>query len=134
MIKFDSQKVRWDLIPLEVIEVAAKILTIGLDKYPEENWKTVPEPDDRYTAALLRHLTLHRSGQLLDEESGEPHLFHVLTNAIFLAWHYMHLNTPKTLQDDQEGAYHKKTHKETGGIDSSSTAYPDAFHYIWTNL
>jgi hypothetical protein len=131
MIKHDSQKVRWDLVPLEVIEVAAKILTIGLDKYPEENWKTVPEPDDRYTAALLRHLTLHRSGQLLDDESGEPHLFHVLTNAIFLAWHYMNQNTPDTLQNDQEGAYHKKTHKGTDIGDRGSIPYCDDYYYIW---
>lgn len=88
--KYDNDKVRMDLVPLEVVENIAKILTMGADKYGENNWQNLPDFWKRYKAALLRHLTAIDKGELIDPESGLPHIDHVLCNAVFLSWGFHH--------------------------------------------
>ena len=53
-------------------------------KYKEDdNWKRV-EPQ-RYRDALFRHLLAYLDDPHgTDEESGYPHLWHLITNAAFL--------------------------------------------------
>ena len=84
--KFDSDKVRYDLIPQGVDEELAKILTFGAKKYGENNWQKLDNFNNRYYAAARRHLEAWRSGEDIDPESGEHHLSHALTNLAFLVW------------------------------------------------
>ena len=84
--KYDEDKVRMDLVPLECIESIAKVLTYGADKYEENSWQELPDFWKRYKAALLRHLTAIDKGELIDKESGLYHIDQVLTNAMFLSW------------------------------------------------
>ena len=83
--KFDGDKLRWDLLPIECVEDVVKILTFGAKKYADNNWKLI-ENSDRYYAALLRHLTEWRKGNLVDDDSGLPHMAHVMCNVVFLMW------------------------------------------------
>ena len=91
-LKFDGtdgkhpMKDRWDLIPMDCVEDVVKILTFGAEKYQPNNWQKVENGEDRYYAALMRHLVAHRKGEIIDPESGMLHLAHVATNAIFLMW------------------------------------------------
>lgn len=85
-LKFDNDKLRYDLIPPEVIEELAKVLTHGAAKYAPNNWKKVEPFNDRYYAALMRHLEAWRQGEQLDKDSGLHHLSHVITNVAFLLW------------------------------------------------
>lgn len=102
--KYDTGKVRMDLVPLDIVENVAKILTMGAEKYGENNWQEIPKFWSRYKAALLRHLTAIDKGELLDQESGLPHIDHVLCNAMFLSWGYHHgkgINiTTKDIEDE----------------------------------
>lgn len=82
-VKFDSGKLRMDLLPPDALEALARILTDGAVKYGEYNWSKGMKWSRPY-AALLRHLMAFWSGQDTDPESGHPHLWHVLTNAVFL--------------------------------------------------
>ncbi len=82
-LKFDDNKIRYELIPPRPIEGLAKILTFGAQKYEDDNWRKVT-PVSRYYGALIRHLEAVRMGEWLDPESGLPHLDHVLCNAVFL--------------------------------------------------
>ena len=82
-MKFDGSKLRYDLIPPSSLKALAEVLTYGARKYKPNNWKKVEEYD-RYIAALMRHFEAWRSGEIHDDESGMPHLWHVLTNAAFL--------------------------------------------------
>jgi len=84
-MKFDTDKLRYDLIPPESMEALAKVLTYGAKKYKPGNWKNATNID-RYTAALYRHLEAWRKGEEVDEESGLPHLAHAITNVAFLIW------------------------------------------------
>jgi len=79
-----------DLVPLSVMESLGKILTMGADKYGENTWQALSDFWKRYKAALLRHLTAIDKGELIDPESGLPHIDHVLFNAAFLSWGHHH--------------------------------------------
>jgi hypothetical protein len=85
-VKYDEGKPRWDLLPLDVLEQSVRVLTMGADKYGAHNWKHVPDWNNRYFAAAMRHLTAYRSGDLVDDESGLPHLAHAITNLIFMLY------------------------------------------------
>lgn len=87
-VKFDREKLRYDLIPWQALEEAAKVLTHGAKKYAPGNWKKVPDAKNRYYAALMRHLQEVRKGNLIDDDSGYSHLAHVLCNAMFLVYLY----------------------------------------------
>ena len=88
--KYDQNKTRMDLVPLSVMESLGQILTMGAQKYGENRWQDLPDYWKRYKAALLRHLTAIDKGELIDPESGLPHIDHVLCNAAFLSWGHHH--------------------------------------------
>lgn len=82
-LKYDQDKPRLDLVPPEAIIAIGHVMTYGARKYAPDSWRGVEA--HRYVAALLRHLMAYQSGESTDAESGYPHLWHVLTNAAFLA-------------------------------------------------
>lgn len=86
-LKFDGDKPKLDLlvdgVPVALEEVG-KILTFGAQKYAAHSWKTVPNNKERYKAALVRHLLAHSRGEVIDPESGLPHLAHLACNALFI--------------------------------------------------
>jgi len=65
----------------------ASILTSGAVKYAQENWKK-GLPFLSTLGSLGRHWRKWKVGQLIDDESGENHLGHVIVNAIFLRQYY----------------------------------------------
>jgi len=81
-MKFDADKLRYDLIPPSAMKALAEVLTYGAKKYKPNNWRNGDK--DRYIAALYRHLEAWRAGEQKDEESGMVHLAHALTNVAFL--------------------------------------------------
>lgn len=83
--KDDGEKLRFDLIEPEFEEDLAKVLTLGAEKYAANSWQNLPDAEDRYYAALRRHLNAYRQGEKVDEESGLSHLAHVACNVMFLA-------------------------------------------------
>ena len=81
-MKFDAQKLRYDLMPPETLEAITQVLTYGASKYDDNNWKNVETY--RYEAAMMRHFEAYRKGEILDEESGFDHLAHAATCLIFI--------------------------------------------------
>lgn len=86
-MKFDGDKLRYDLVPPVFTEGVAAILTFGARKYKPNNWQNCEDPE-RYVAALFRHIEAWRAGETLDKDSGMHHLAHAATNIAFL----MHLD------------------------------------------
>ena len=82
--KFDFDKDRWDLLPWDAAAKIVKVLTLGARKYAPNNWKFVDNAEDRYFAALHRHLSAWRSGEQLDPETKLPHLAHAGCCVLFL--------------------------------------------------
>lgn len=85
-MKYDAEKIRYDLIPPEVLQELAKVLTYGAKKYPENSWKNVEPFNQRYYAALERHLQAWRLGEATDAETGYSHLTHALACLSFLVY------------------------------------------------
>jgi hypothetical protein len=82
--KYDTNKNRWDLLPIEHVESVVRVLTMGATKYGDNNWQLVENAQERYYAAAMRHLVEWRKGNKIDNESGESHLAHVMCNLVFL--------------------------------------------------
>lgn len=84
-IKADAGKLKPTLVPVGLIKAVAEVRMYGNAKYPEggpDNWKQV-EPQ-RYKDALYRHWLAYLDGEMVDMESGLPHLWHLACNAAFL--------------------------------------------------
>lgn len=82
-LKFDSDKARYDLIPPEIEEAIAKVLTFGAAKYGERNWERGMKWGRPY-AALRRHMAAWWSGEDKDPETGMSHLWHAACCVAFL--------------------------------------------------
>ena len=83
--KADAGKLRPTLVPVDLIRAVAEVRMYGNAKYPDggpDNWKQV-EPQ-RYKDALYRHWLAYLDGELVDMESGLPHLWHLACNVAFL--------------------------------------------------
>lgn len=82
--KHDQAKPRFSLIPLEPLQDVIAVLEFGASKYGADNWKHVENPQQRYLDAAMRHIMAWQSGDLVDEESGLPHLAHAQCCLLFL--------------------------------------------------
>lgn len=83
--KADAGKDRWELLPINQIQKVVKVLTDGAEKYGDNGWRSIDNPQERFYAAMMRHLYAWRTGDKIDKESGFNHMIHVICNAIFLA-------------------------------------------------
>ena len=81
--RYDAGKLRLDLIPPEATLYLARVLTLGAQKYEARNWELGMDWS-RCLGSLKRHLLKWELGQTVDDESGEPHLAHVMWNAMAL--------------------------------------------------
>ena len=81
-LKYDNEKLRWDLLPLEDIEDVVKVYTEGAKKYAPNSWQNLSDGYNRYKAAMFRHLLEYEKGNTIDEETGCLHLSQVVWNAI----------------------------------------------------
>lgn len=82
-LKHDGGKLRLSLVPAEAIEAIGAVMTHGAEKYGKDSYKQV-DPE-RYRDALMRHICKWlKDPHGKDEDSGLPHLWHIITNAAFL--------------------------------------------------
>jgi hypothetical protein len=86
--KFDGDKPMMQLFPLSVAESISKVLTFGAKKYAPNGWKKLPDAVQRYLGALLRHLASMQRGEMIDPDSGLPHIYHIGCNITFLIAFY----------------------------------------------
>jgi hypothetical protein len=82
----------FSLLPWDVITGLAAVYAYGRKKYAANSWQTVP-PDaqgrtaeERYEEAMFRHWSDFKKGEWRDPESGLPHLYHFLWNAVAICW------------------------------------------------
>ena len=68
------------------LEGLARVLEFGSRKYDRGNWLK-GFPDTSLIDSMMRHLAAYISGEVLDPESGLPHIDHIHANAKFLAEH-----------------------------------------------
>ncbi len=80
--KQDISKLRYDLIPVELLERLAKHYTKALEKYPENNWKKATKEESKiYKEAAWRHFLAFQAN-LKDED----HAIATIWNIISWVW------------------------------------------------
>lgn len=83
--KLDQEKPNLDLVLGEfarALELVGEVGTAGAIKYTPCGWLHVPNAEQRYLSAALRHYLRHRMGEEVDPDSGQPHLAHMAWNAL----------------------------------------------------
>jgi len=91
-LRYNEGKLRFDLLPSFALKQIARVFGYGANKYTTEingdyNWKK-GLPWMQTCASLERHLQAWKAGEDYDKESGELHLAHLATNAMFLLEYY----------------------------------------------
>jgi len=81
--KYDGDKPKLHLLPPKSMLEIGKVLTYGAEKYDAENWRKVPDLQNRYTSAALRHIFAHIDGEENDEETSLSHLAHAMCCLLF---------------------------------------------------
>lgn len=81
--KDDTAKPRFDLLPPELLEATAHVLTFGASKYGDRNWEKGMHWG-RVFAALMRHMWAWWRGEAADAETGMSHLWHAACCIAFL--------------------------------------------------
>lgn len=85
--KDDTDKLDYGTMPREVMRYVYAVRTYGNIKYEHDSWKDVPKPIRRYASAAERHWdAIVLDKEVMDKESGLPHIAHWLTCQIFIAW------------------------------------------------
>jgi hypothetical protein len=103
--KFDEDKLRYDLVPMDALDEVARRFTYGAGKYPvPDNWKNLDNAVERYSAALMRHYSAYRQGEQSDPGApGFSHIGAVAWNALVLVWLDLHGQRPdgEIIQNDE---------------------------------
>ena len=91
-------KTDFTLLPPNAIKLVAELLTKGLEKYPDEKWRTLSVND--HLAAALRHINAYLRGEAFDEDSPS-HLINAATRLLFATeLEALMRNRYQSLQDD----------------------------------
>ena len=85
--RYNSGKIRYDLIPTPLLESTARVFEYGASKYDEWNWLAGMKYST-IIGCMKRHLAKIEIGEDIDEESGYSHVGHIICNALMLK-HYM---------------------------------------------
>ncbi len=85
-LKMAENKPRLSLVPYEVKSALASVYAYGAQKYHRDSWRSITaEQAKAFMAdAAERHLSLHNSGEIIDPESGLPHLAQAAWNCLTL--------------------------------------------------
>jgi len=85
-LKYDGGKLRWDLLPLDIVEEIVRVYTAGSIKYGDNQWQDLENGEARYMAACFRHICADSKGDEVDEETGCLHLAQAAWNLIAVLW------------------------------------------------
>ena len=80
-MKFDKGKpqahIPFEDFPRALFEVM-RVSDFGANKYERSSWRDVPNRDQRYRDAYMRHFFQLWNGQRFDEETGLDHRAHIV--------------------------------------------------------
>lgn len=82
-VKFDKDKLRYDLLTSDAMDEFVGVLTFGATKYDDRNWEKGMKWG-RVIGATLRHTFAIMRGEDRDPETGLLHSAHVMCNMMFL--------------------------------------------------
>lgn len=95
--RYNQGKIDFTMLPIDALEIEAKVWMMGAEKYGRDNWYKL-WGDDTITVvmqSMLRHVFAIQRGELLDPESGIHHGAHIRANAAMLIRHYNNTKTER---------------------------------------
>lgn len=107
-VRYNDNKLRVDLVSPRSIKAMAQVLTKGVEKYPENNWRKGLKWIGGVMSSVDRHLLAFKNGEDRDPESGLLHIAHAMTNLMFLLEYY---TTHPELDDRKEMYETEETEK-----------------------
>lgn len=81
--KYDSNKLEWDLLPIDALTVIIRVFMFGASKYGKRNWENGMAFSRLYNAAI-RHMTKWYAGETVDPETGLNHLAHSIVSLMMI--------------------------------------------------
>ncbi len=84
-VRFNEGKPRWSLVHYQSMVPMIRVLEYGAEKYDDHNWKKGLVPVE-VLECLQRHVAALMDGEEFDKESGQPHIGHILCNAMFYSY------------------------------------------------
>ena len=84
-LRFNKGKLRWSLMDYKSMEPLIRVLMMGAEKYDDHNWKKGLDKTE-ILECLQRHLAALMDGEINDQESGLPHIGHIMANAMFYSY------------------------------------------------
>lgn len=82
-LRFDANKLRYELLPPDGLEALVKVYTIGAQKYEDRNWEK-GMAWSRMFGSLMRHSWSFWRGETHDPETGCHHMAMAAWNCIGL--------------------------------------------------
>jgi hypothetical protein len=109
-VKYDEDKPDYSLLPANALNDLVRVLTYGARKYDRENWRKVPDMNNRYFAAAMRHMWALRRGELFDPETGIHHAAHAMCSMAFICekWYEENIHGA-TPDEDRPGKLMEET-------------------------
>ena len=90
-MRFNDGKVDWSQMHYKSLEPMIRVLEFGAKKYAKKNW--MKEMDlFQILNSMQRHMAAIMDGEVMDPESGLPHMGHVQCNAMFYNYHFLKKN------------------------------------------
>lgn len=86
-MKDTKKKLRWTLVPADILNQIVRVFDYGACKYLPHNWKFQDDGEAVYLDAAFRHLNAHCQGRFRDKDSGLPHLAHAIASLMMALWH-----------------------------------------------
>jgi len=81
-LRYNKNKPQWSLVNFKSLEPMVQVLEFGAKKYSRDNWKKGLNKNE-VLESLARHLFALIDGEEFDQESGLPHIGHIMCNAMF---------------------------------------------------
>lgn len=87
-LRYNEGKPQWSLVDFKSLEPLVRVMEYGCLKYEKENWKKGLDLT-QILESMSRHLFALMSGEIVDPESGQRHIGHIMANAMFWQYHYI---------------------------------------------
>lgn len=103
--KHDGGKPKFSLLPKVALQQAIDAMMVGLEKngYARDNWKKCDDPL-QYFDAMMRHWFKHMSGEIIDPDSGKPHMGAFVADAMIYA-ELEHMRQGGVEEDEKKPAF-----------------------------
>lgn len=85
-LRYNAGKLQWHLVDFDSLKPLVEVLMYGAQKYSPDNWKKGMDLNV-ILDCLQRHTVELMQGRPIDQESGKPHIGHVLANAMMYAYY-----------------------------------------------